>query len=702
MPINTELATEQYLRYSYCRDFGHIEFLTKADKCDNFFEGNQWNVDDIAALKAQKRPALTINKILSTVSTVLGQQIQNRAEVTFRPASGAPPEIAETLTKVYAQIQNDNQLQWVRSDVFSDGIIRSRGFFDVRLDFTDSMVGEVRIEQLNSKNILIDPDAEEYDPDKWNDVIITKWMTPQDIEILYSKEDADLLRDRDSSAFPYGYDSLERVRDRFGGNQLLGAYYGVQEPMNVRRNIRTIDRQYHKLHSQKHFVDPATGDMRPIPDAWDRNRIAAVAEKYRLNVVAKMVKRIRWTVSADNVVLHDAWSPYQHFTVVPYFPHFRHGHTIGIVENLLGSQELLNKTSSQELHVINTTANSGWKVKTGALRNMSIEELEQSGAQTGLVLEMDEIGNIDKITPNQVPPGLERISYKAEEHIKSISGVTDSMQGNDREDVAAKAISYKQQQGSVSFSKVLDNLERTDWLLARTVLDLVQEYYTEERILNITHDNPQQEQETIVINGHTADGEITNDLTIGEYDIVITSAPFRATLEDSQFEQALAMREQGVQIPDSVLIENSRLMRKSELIKEMQAATNSPQAQKQQQLAMRQQEAEVAKTEADAQHKGAQAKKADAEAATEAQTPPDGGQAAEMQMKREQMQAEMQMKREQMEQEMSIQREKHQQEMQLRQQQAADEAVTRRAEAAQKMALAEKQASQPTREVSEK
>ena len=88
----------------------------------------------------------------------------------FRPASGGRVEIAEALTKVWMQIAQNNQLPWVRSAVFDDGIIRSRGFYDVRLDFDDNMQGEVRITPLNSKNVVVDPDAEEYDPDYWNDV----------------------------------------------------------------------------------------------------------------------------------------------------------------------------------------------------------------------------------------------------------------------------------------------------------------------------------------------------------------------------------------------------------------------------------------------------------------------------------------------------------------------------------------------------
>ena len=258
--------------------------------------------------------------------------------------------------------------------------------------------------------------------------------------------------------------------------------------------------------------------------------------------------------------------------------------------------------------MVNTTANSGWKLKAGSLKNMSIEELEQKGASTGIVIELDDIASAEKIQPNQTPQGLDRISYKAEEHIKTISNISDSMQGFDREDVAAKAIQAKQSRGSINMTKVMDNLERTDYLIARNVIDIVQEYYTEPRVMNITHDDLLMQSETIEVNTFSeATGELVNDLTLGEYDIIITSTPYRATLEDSQFEQAMAMREAGVQIGDDVLIENSRLQRKSEILKKMQGDQNSPEAQAARALQARAQEAEVVKLESEASQKQADA-----------------------------------------------------------------------------------------------
>jgi hypothetical protein len=608
MPLNTALCSKTWNRYCWARDNGHQRYIEKADVCERFFRGDQWDPADVARLKLARRPALTINKIISTVSNVMGEQIYNRAETSFRPRSGSPAEVAEALTKVYKQISDNNQLDWKRSDMFADGIITSRGYLDVRIDYTDSMQGEVSIDNINPKNVIVDPDGEEYDPDTWNDLFVTKWVTADDICILYNKADGELLRNREQSYFPYGYDSISAFRDRFG-DRLNPMYAGDYDQSSVLRNIRVIERQHRVLDRQKHFVSPETGDMRAIPAEFDKNRINWFVEKFGFQVTTKLVHRIRWTVIADNVELHDDWSPYKHFTIVPYFPYFRRGQTIGLVENLLGSQELLNKVSSQELHVVNTTANSGWKVKAGSLTNMTPEELEQRGAETGLVVETN--GNPDedlvKIQPNSVPSGLDRVSYKAEEHIKTISGVSDYMTGQAREDVAAKAIDKNKQSGATGLAKPMDSLTRSDYLLARNIVDLIQEFYTEERLMTITHNSATGETQTFAVNQASPEGTIVNDLTLGEYDVVVTSVPHRETMEDSQFDQAVAMKEMGVMIPDSVIINSSRLINKTEIIKQMEGDKNSPEAQAQQQLQQRAQQAEVSKVEGEAAAKHADA-----------------------------------------------------------------------------------------------
>ena len=655
MPIDTELAGKIWTRYEYLRDNGHNEYIEKAEKCNKFFLGYQWDSLDLAKLAAQRRPALTINKIVSTLSNVMGEQIYNRTDTAFQPRSGAPIETAEALTTTIRQIYDNNQLEWKRSDTFCDGVITSRGFMDVRLDFTDSMQGEVLINSYNPKNVMIDSDAEEYDPDTWNDVHLTKWMTHEDIAVLYNESDAELLKDRNQSWFQYGFDSIERARDRFGPETQRGYFQETDIDPRVLRNIRVIEQQQRRVAKRHHLVDPETGDMRAVPDNWSREKIGAVAKAFGLYAMDKLVKRIRWTVIADNVVLHDAWSPFEHFTVVPYFPYFRHGKTMGLVENLLGPQELLNKVTSQELHVVNTTANSGWKVQTGALKNMTLEELEQRGAETGLVLELTDVAQADKIQPNQVPSGLDRISYKAEEHIKTISGVSDYQTGAAREDVSAKAVQENLKRGSLNQAQTIDSLSRSDYILARNTVSIVQRFYTEPRIVNVTHNKFTGERKQVELNMPTPEGTITNDLTLGEYDIVVTSVPHRQTMEQSQFEQSMALREAGIPIPDDVLIEHSSLYRKNDILKKMAEAAQSSEAQHEQAVKQMAAELELANMKADADKAAADAtlKQAKAEKETvaaavalkEAQGGMDMKQQAEIQIMEREAEIDLEVKR---------------------------------------------------------
>lgn len=686
---STQKARENYEHFAYARDHGHLDFIKKAETCDDYFRGAQWDPRVISRLEARNKPVLTVNKILSTCATIFGEQLQNRADVAFRPSRDGNAETAAALDKLWIHIATTNNLDWIESEVAADGFIRSRGFFDVRIDFDDHMRGEVRITQINSKNVVIDPDAESYDPDGWKEVFITKWLTTDDIERWYGKSAADELRARPHTAYTHAYDSVDWMPDTFGGrDQAWGVMAGEDEPR--RRIIRVIERQFKVLKQAEWFVDLRTGDMREVPETWDRDRIAYALQQFGWGVIKRPAEKIHWRTSVDDILLHDAISPYQHFTPVPYFPYFRHGVTLGIVENLISPQDLLNKSISQELHIVNTTANSGWVVKAGALANMTIEELQERGGEDGLVIETNTSPrDIEKIQPNQVPTGIERLSFKADEALKEVSMISDSMRGFDRADVAAKAIQAKQMRGSISLAKPFENLGQTRRLLARNVLDLVQTFYDEERVIPIVGRNLSDQPEELVINQVTPEGSVANDLTIGEYSVVISTVPTRESFEQNQFQEALEMRQIGIAIPDDVLVEHSHLGRKKEIadrIKQLNGGGEPSQAaQMLQQLEMQLKQLEAEEKQADVQVKMSNAQLNAARAQKEQLEAQMGGQndaeLVKMAMEREKMlsqlaadrekaQAEIQLKREELAAEIEFQREKLRAEIQIKQQEA--------------------------------
>ena len=593
-----EITRTQWARYERARDNGHLDYVEMALKCDEYYQGDQWDPDDESALEQEGRPALTINTILPTINSILGEQATRRADIQFKPRRGGDEEVAHTLTKLYMQISDNNKLDWVEQQVFSDGLIMDgRGYFDVRMDFSDHVEGEIRITAKDPLDILIDPDAKDADPKTWNEVFESKWMTLDEIEELYGEKCAERLLFVAENGMSFGPDSVEYQETRFGDTETNDDYFGAgvpgdEEYRNVKA-LRVVERQHKKLSRAFFFVDPDTGDQRQAPDEWTENKNKKFAKQYNLTLISKVIRKIRWTVTCDKVVLHDDWSPYNQFTIIPFFCYFRRGRPFGVVRNLLSPQEQLNKIASQELHIVNTTANSGWMVESGSLVGMTADDLEEHGAETGLVLEYAR-GTTppNKIQPNTIPTGLDRIAQKAAANIKTISGVNDSMLGSDSAEVSGVAIQAKQNRGAVMIQVPLDNLRKARQYLAESVLNLIQAFYTEQRVIQVTNEeDPLKPREPMVVNEETPEGQIINDLTIGEYDVIVATAPARDSFDEVQFAEAIALRQAGVVVPDDAIIEYSHLAKKGQLAKRIRQMTGQEPPTEEQMAAMEQQQA---------------------------------------------------------------------------------------------------------------
>ena len=673
------IAHNQWDRYVRARDNGHLDYIEMAKKCDSYYRGEQWDEYDVAALEAEGRPALTINTILPTVNTVLGEQSTRRADIRFKPRRGGDEDVANTLTKLYMQIADNNKLDWVEQQVFSDGLIMDgRGYFDVRVDFSDHLEGEVRITAKDPLDIIIDPDAKEYDPKTWNEVFESKWMTLDEIEELYGKKKAEDLRFVAENGNSFGRDSVEYEENRYGDLDPEDDYLGMGLPgegeyRNVKA-LRVIERQHKRITKVNCFVDPDTGDQREAPEAWSESKQKRFAKQYNLTLMSKIKRKVRWTVTCDKVVLHDDWSPYNDLTIVPYFAYFRRGRPFGMVRNLLSPQEQLNKIASQELHIVNTTANSGWMVESGSLVGMTSDDLEEHGAETGLVLEYNRGSNPPaKIQPNQIPTGLDRIAMKAAANIKTISGVNDSMLGTDSAEVSGIAIQAKQNRGVVMIQVPLDNLRKARQYLAERILDLVQTFYTEQRIIQITNeDDPMKPREPMVINEMTPEGRIINDLTIGEYDVVVSTAPARDSFDEVQFAEALNLRQVGVAIPDDAIIQYSHLARKEELAKRIRMITGVEQSPEQQEMAAVQSQMAMQKLQLEIAEMEAQVRKLQSETAVNIAKVQDTSE-VEPQMRMAELQAKLEIK----EQELQLRRELADLTNQTRRSQSENQSATR-------------------------
>ncbi|WP_052321206.1 hypothetical protein [Pseudomonas fluorescens] len=651
-------ARLNHARYVRARDNGHSAYVVQADKFDGFYTGEkQWDEKTMAKLEAEGRPALTFNMILAVINTALGDQLSREVQVAFKPRRDASREVAFTLNKLTMQIMHANRYRYVEMSVLADGLIQDRGFFDVRMDFSDHMQGEVKIRSLDPRSVVLDPDAKEYDPNTWSEVMTSEWLSLDEIEGMYGKDKADQLRSATSAGDNIRYDSVRFEETTFGGKNGAGAPYaygGSDADNRDIKSIRVVERQYYKWVNERMFVDPATGDMAEVPSGWDDAKMIAFAEKMQLSIHKRPGRRVRWTVSADSVTLYDDWSLYRTFSIVPFFPYFRRGKPFGMVRNLISPQEYLNKTRSQELHIVNTTANSGWTVEEGTLTNMTEDDLEERGAETGLVLVHARNSKPpQKIQPNQVPSGLDRISEKAAVSIREISGVNNGMLGQVASTVSGVAIDRQTAQGSVQLQVPTKNMELTRRIVAEKILELIQDFYTEERVVHITYDqDPKKADEQVLINTMNAAGQLVNDVTRGAYDVVITTLPNRDNFDESQFADLMGMRENGIAIPDTVIIRHSNLAERDSIADAVEKLLGQAEPSEQEvQMMQMQQQLAIQTTQAELQKLMAQAENFQSATAlnvAKASQLAGGERAPTMDLERDRLESQIALKREEL------------------------------------------------------
>jgi hypothetical protein len=571
-------------RYEYCKLRGHVRYCETAKRLEQYWAGGglQWLEDDRHDMEVvQLAKAIEINEIFDAVNTAVGYQINNRLDISFRPrGEGANEEIAATLSKVAMEIADQTRLRWVETDVYRDGMIQQRGYYEIRMKFDENLKGDISICALDPLDVIPDPDAKSYDPDDWADVIITRWLTLDEVETMYGSK---ARRAIEARGFPvnerdFGVAANEVDRNKFGEEEWgAGSQFDAYYIEGGITRVRVIDRQFWMM-KMSNCVVYKTGELRNVDQATPEQMAAYRAQG--CITLKRMQKRVRWLVTTLDVELFNGWSPYEKFTVVPYFPYFRRGLTRGYVDNAIGPQDLLNKVTSKIAQIISSTVQAGYFIEEESLSNMTTEDLQANGGKPAIVIEYHKgSAKPERITPGQAPAAFFELAAMASGKIKLAMGNPDSLKGDRGKNQSGEAVKSQQWGDQITLATPLDNLSRTRHMLVERMLSYIQHFIDEPRILRIAHSDKVTGSKSTVelqVNWPQEDGQVLNDLTLGEYGVVITEQPAQITFENSQYNQALEMRKEGIAIPDPVVVRYSTLSDKAELMQQMQAGQQDP------------------------------------------------------------------------------------------------------------------------------
>lgn len=567
-----------------------------AKECVDFFEGRQWTPSDLRKLAEEKRPTVVLNMIRPVVNLVLGIFTQNRTDIKYMPAidNTGTDAVAEILNKIGKSIDSFSDSRYTDTTWFMDGLFTGRGFIRTVLDQTRNYYGEVRDLSLDPFSTFPDPDGQDYDLNKSGFLFFSRWLSLDDIRKTYPPEAFDFLsrwigagafQAISPSSYYWGGENV-RPPTRFGGDMVgpdsvfaigYDRFWNYFDP--VQKTIRMLECEHRIAVPVRHFVDVETGDMAPIPDEWDRERIVyameralAVGNPWR--ITTQMRDKVRWTQMMGDLIVYDEWSLYENFSITGYFPYFRRGTTQGMIEPLLDPQRELNKRNASRLDILMRMVNSGIVIEKNTIDKATEEQLERYGSKPGQVIKYDSKGGTlsppKQLDPPVAPEEFKRLQVESEEAISKISGVNQSALGNLDVAQSGRAIESRQRQAIVGVEPYIVNYQQSKMLIGRRRLEVIQRYYREPRVMRIIGDDGKPE--TFEINLHqAATGTIINDITVGKYEVVVDTTPLSASFLEAQFNEAMLLREKGVPIPDDVLLELSSLGRKPLVQQRVQA-----------------------------------------------------------------------------------------------------------------------------------
>jgi hypothetical protein len=546
MSENTKLTlVKEYWKHA---DEGLRDEFARMQKGFAFYVGDQWDAADLEKLYIEKRPALTINLILPIINLICGIQRQGRQDITVVARKGGLKTLASVFTQILRHCMDMTDADYETADCFLDGVIGNKGWLNLGVDFTeDPVYGDLAVRKVSPFDMREDPDAKEYDLNKSGKFVIRdSWLDKEALLLNFPEKETDLSNG-----------GLEL-------NPTSNDVTGDTERGNLRWRVREC---WHKSYEKRIIlINTASGTMKTIrQESLDLAKAVVGAARGKWVLKDWVVPVLNKTVTAGNLILEDIVDPYHGVTSFPYYrfcPYWVDGYVMGVVQNLTGPQQELNKRRSQALHNLNQTANSGFKVKK--ILNNYDRHLAKFGSTPGVVLDESKAGGkIERIEPAPLSEGHLTASQISATDMKEISGANYDLLGQmvEGHNESGKAIELRQSQGMKVVEVVFDNFARTQKLLAGGIVDMIRftNVYSNEEIRAILAERDENMNLAML-----------KDRKLGRYGISIASSSSSPTARYSKFMSIMEIAQMYPdQIGPEVLIENSDIPNKESILQQI-------------------------------------------------------------------------------------------------------------------------------------
>jgi len=522
---------------------GNAACVLESLKNYGYYEGGdkQWDSKDIAVLNAGGRPHLTINMILPTINLLTGYERQNRQEVSVFPKKGGNRLVSQLFTELCKHTEDTSNAIYERSMVFLDGVVGIKGWINIDIDYEDDPYnGELIIERVDPFDIVEDPGCKSYDLNKGAKYIIRSyWADKELIKLTYPKCKDDIEKQK--------FDDLDKRDIR----HLPGR---VTSPDQFQARLReTWWRDYeratylvHKMSMERKRVDKSKMPLVKHILEVDRRQAEEEGRMTVFAVAEAIVPVLHCDTTFGKVIVEEVERPFGEMTKFPlqrFVPYWINGVCFSPVSNLRSPQDEKNKRRSQSLHLVNTSANSGWfnKREGGADK----EELEEVGSKPGVVIDY-KTTKPDKIVPTPLSHAHITLEQMAGNDIKEISAINANLLGIGKPEDSGILDRQRQTQGLIGAEVIFDNYKLTN-----------------QEIVAIADDKKVEANIDQMV-------QAMKSIKVGKYGVTILQSPSNPTIRFANFEilMEIARLYEGM-IPPDILLDSSDIPRKEEIVERL-------------------------------------------------------------------------------------------------------------------------------------
>lgn len=576
-PKNEYILGRMNYDYAYSVSINQ-SWWSEADIDQRFLSGDQTVFANLYNfMPTSTRSQFSFNRIRRVVNMISGHQRRNRKSTIVIPVENGDQETADQFTKVISWINRQEDVLETISDAFQSSLTTGMSLLQVWMDYRkDPVSGNIRVDSCDYNSFLIDPFFRKADLSDCTFIWKRSFLTKKECMSLMPSFADDIL----------GLATQDNGSARDGKFPYMPEAYSFS--FDYKDRLAYDEYYYRDFRRQQTLVDTQTGEtMEWTSD--DKDKLKAFLDTYpQMTMVENDIPTVKLAVVIQNKVFFNGAQPsglddYPFVPVLAYYapqlPYFPL-RVQGIVRGLRDAQYLYNRRRIIELDILESQINSGWIYKENSLVNPNDVFLSGQGKGLAVKHTANIATDVVQIQAPQVPASMIQLSELLAKEVMEISGVNEELLGSATDDKAGILSMLRQGSGLTTLQVLYDQLDRSQKLLGKRLIELVQRNFTPGKIQKIVQEEPTPQ---------------FYSKAFGTYDAAVEDGMNTTTQRQLQFAQLLHLREAGVPITTEDLLMASTMQGKKQIIENAQKheQEQSQMQQQQAQMAMQLQQAQI-------------------------------------------------------------------------------------------------------------